>query len=196
MRPNDYMVSSSERVRIPCTSSRASQRVFAKLLTRVDPDAQNGFGFEGTILRPGSMVPLEALWPTPAHPEIPIVLECAGNPNPERGHRRRNQTDTYVLWRFDPVSKTWSELARSASESWTWALDLRAIAIRALEESRGKQIEVFHGLNEVLLRMRQALDHEMQLLPPPDRARAVAVLHDEFCIRLTRLTPIDARYPG
>jgi hypothetical protein len=188
------MVSSSEMVRIPCTSSRASQRIFAKLLTRVDPDAQNGFGFEGTLLRPGSMVPLEALWPTPAHPKVPVVLECAGVANPQTGHRRRQQGDTYILWRFDPAAKTWSELARSASESWTWAMDLRAIAVRALEESRGKHVEVYSGLSDVLMRLRQILDREILSLPPPDRARAVAVLHDEFCIRMTRLAPVDARY--
>jgi hypothetical protein len=178
---------SSELVRIPCTSTRASQRFFAKLLTRVDPDAQNGFGFEGTIMRPGSIVAMAALWPTPAHPEIPILLECAGNPNPARGHNRHAQSDTYILWRFDPAIKEWVELARSSSESWTWAMDLRSVAIRALEESRGRQIQVFAGLHDVLVRMRQMLDREIQQLPPPDRGRAVAVLHDEFCFRLTRL---------
>lgn len=187
------MVSSSEMVRIPCASSRASQRIFAKLLTRVDPDAQNGFGFEGTLLRPGSLVPWEKLWPTPAHPQIPIMLECAGTENPQSGHRRQRQADTYVLWRFDVKAKTWSELARSASESWTWAMDLREIAIRALDESSGKHVEVYSGLGDVLARLRQILDREILSLPPPDRARAIAVLHDEFCIRMTRLGPVDAR---
>jgi len=188
------MNSSPEMVRIPRTSTRASQRFFAKLLTRVDPNAATGFGFEGTILRPGSMIPLSALWPTPAHPAIPIVLEYAGNPNPVRGPARRLQPDTYVLWRFDPEKKTWSEIARALGEGWTWAIDMRAIAIRALEESIGTAVEVFSGLNEVLVRMRQLLDQEIHRLPPPDRPRAVAVLHDEFSIRLAQFTPIDARF--
>lgn len=185
---------SSELVRFPCSSTRASQRFFGKLLTRVDPDAQNGFGFEGTIVRPGSIVPMGALWPTPAHPEIPILLECAGNPKPERGHRRHGQSDTYILWRFDLEIKEWEEIARSSAESWTWAMDLRQVAIRAIEESRGKQIQVFAGMKDVLARMRKVLDVELQSLPVPDRGRAVAVLHDEFCIRLTRLGPVDPAY--
>jgi hypothetical protein len=185
---------SSELIRFPCSSTRASQRFFGKLLTRVDPDAQNGFGFEGTIARPGSIVPWEALWPTPAHPEIPILLECAGNPRPERGHRRHGQEDTYILWRFDPERKEWEEIARSMGESWTWAIDLRQVAIRALEESRGKQIQIFAGLKDVLARMRHSLDVEIQSLPVPDRGRAVAVLHDDFCVRLTRLAPVDPAY--
>jgi hypothetical protein len=184
----------SELIRFPCSSTRASQRFFAKLLTWVDPDAQTGFGFEGTIVRPGAIVPIERLWPTPAHPEIPIMLECAGNPRPERGHRRHGQADTYILWRFDPERKEWEEIARSTAESWTWASDLRQVAIRALEESRGKQLQVFHGLKDVLARMRHALDSEIQSLPAPDRVRAVAVLHDEFCVRLTRLAPVDPAY--
>jgi hypothetical protein len=192
----------SETVRIPCSATRASQRFWAKLLTSVDPDAQSGYGFEGSVLRPGATVPLEALWPTPAHPEIPIVLECAGAANPERGHRRNLQANTYLLWRFDPVRKTWSEIARSASESWTWAIDLRPIAIRALEESRGKAVEIFAGMTEVTARVSQLLDVEIRRLPPPDRVLALAVLHDEFCIRIARLAPVDAtlagslRFPG
>jgi hypothetical protein len=73
---------------------------------------------------------------------------------------------------------------------------MRAIAIRALEESRGKAVQVFSGLPEVLARMRRLLDQQILLLPIPDRPRAVAVLHDEFCIRLTRFEPVDASQPG
>ncbi len=174
-------------VRIPCSSTRRSQQIFAKLLTWVDPGAQNGFGFEGTPIRPGAMVPWDALWPTPEHPRIPVMLECAGHPKPFSGHRRHGQPDTYLLWRFDPERCEWSEIARSASERWTWALDLRAVAVRVIEESHGKEVQVFTGFEEVLLRVRRVLDIEISRLPPPHRARAVACLHDEFFVRLVRL---------
>jgi len=185
-------------VRIPRTSTRASQRFYSKLLTRVDPSARTGFGFEGTIVRPGSTVPWSALWPTPEHPRIPILLEYAGTADatPERGHRRRRQPDIYVLWRFDPEAKTWSELGRSASLSWTWALELRPLAIRALEESRGKAVEVFSGLEKVLERIRHVLDQQIQQLPPPDRFRAVAAMHDEFFVRFARFVPVDGSQAG
>jgi hypothetical protein len=170
-------------VKIPRTSARVSQGIFAKLLTRVDPDAQSGFGFEGTVLRPGDELPLQALWPTPEHPKIPILLECAGAVSPKRGHGRRDQEDRYILWRFLAGRHEWQEIGRSSSTSWTWAIDLRPLAIRALEESRGKEVVVFVGLEQALARSRAAMDQELKQLAPPDRVRYLAGLHDEAAFR-------------
>jgi hypothetical protein len=179
-------------IRIPCSSTRRSQQIFAKLLTRVDPEAETGFGFEGTPIKPGQLVEWEELWPTPEHPRIPVVLECAGHPKPLNGHRRAQQPNTYVLWRFDLDREEWDAIARSESESWTWALDLRSVAARAIEESRGKEVQVFHGIEEVVLRVRRLLDTEIGQLPPSYRAKAFAVLHDEFYVRLCLEQPCPA----
>lgn len=174
-------------MRIPCSSKRNSSIAFAKLLTRVSADAENGFGFEGTLLRPGKLLPWSALWPTPEHPKIPIVLECAGAiGKPERGWRRQAQDDLYILWRFDPVDKKWRELGRSMSDSWTWAMDLRPLAIRAIEESKGTAVEVFVDFMLVIQRLHVLLDTELAKLPSRERGRAIAVLHDELCSRLVR----------
>jgi hypothetical protein len=173
----------AETVKIPRTSARASQRIFAKLLTRVDPDGEAGFGFEGTVVKPGDMLPLSALWPTPAHPKIPILLECAGAVNPKSGHGRQDQENRYILWRFHEGRHEFQEIARSASSSWTWAMDLRPIAIRALEESRGKDVAVYVGLDQFIARMGAALDQEIKQVAPPERKRAMAALHDQWHFR-------------
>jgi hypothetical protein len=178
----------SRTVRIPRTSARASQRIYAKLLTRVDPQAQTGFGFEGTLLRPGDVLPLSALWPTPDHPAVPVLLECAGSlSKPATGHARRSQEDLYLLWKFDAERAQWKEIARSSSTDWSWAIDLRPIAVRLLRESRGAEVQVFAGLQEVCTRLWQALDEEIGRLAPPDQLRAGAALHDQLCFRMLEL---------
>lgn len=175
----------SDYIRIPCSSRRQCQNTYGKLLTRVDPQADSGFGFEGTIIRPGKDIPWSGLWPTPAHPRIPILLECAGSMKAGYGHRR--EPDVYVLWRFDPSLKRWGEIARSSSGTGAWAWDLRAPAIRALEESSGSAIAVFGDFDTVVARLDHLLTHELGKLPSSERGRAVGFLHDQFCARLVRL---------
>jgi hypothetical protein len=171
-------------IRVPCSSHRRSSNTYAKLLTRVDPQAETGFGFEGSIIRPGKEVHWDALWPTPAHPRIPILLECAGSAKPGWGSRR--EPDVYILWRFDPQVKLWTELARSSSHTGAWAYDLRAPAIRALEESTGSSLAVFGDYEAVVTRLDHLLTHELGKLPSSERGRAVGFLHDQFCARLVR----------
>jgi hypothetical protein len=168
----------AETVKIPRTAARASQRIFAKLLTRVDPDARWGSGFEGTVVKPGDQLPLTALWPTPEHPRIPVLLECAGAAHPRKGPGRQKDEDIYLLWRFDVERSEWREIARASSTSWDWAIDLRQIATRLLEESRGADAVVYPGLEQWIDRMRAALGAELKQLAPPDRFRAVAATHD------------------
>lgn len=171
-------------VRIPCSSRRNNSNTYGKLLTRVDPQAINGFGFEGSIIRPGKEVQWSALWPTPAHPKIPILLECAGAQKAGWGHRK--EPDVYILWRFDPVRKEWGELGRSSSLTGAWAYDLRAPAVRALEESLGTAVEIFGGFDKVVERLDHLLTYELGKLPLEERGRAVGILHDQFCSRLVR----------
>lgn len=177
-----------ELVRIPCSSKRNSSIAFAKLLYRVQPEAQNGFGFEGTLLRPGKLVPWSALWPTPEHPKEPVLLECAGAAAGKAagGWRRHGQEDLYILWKFDPVGKKWREIGRSTSDSWTWAIDLRPLAVRALAESKGTAVEVYADFMLTIQRLNVLLDAELAKLPVHERSRAVAVLHDEICSRIVR----------
>lgn len=114
--------------------------------------------------------------------KVPVLLECAGplSGKAERGHRRQQQDNLFILWKFDPVINEWRELGRSHSDSWTWAIDLRPLAIRALEESRGHQVEVSEGFDDAINRIRAWLKDELSKLPEPDRGRAIAILHDEL----------------
>jgi hypothetical protein len=213
-------------VRIPRTSpSRSNSRTFGRLLTRVDPYGLDGFGFEGTWVTPGDLLPTSSLWPTAQHPPTPIMLECAGCAHPKSGHRRPeqedtfiprselsinseertrpkerpardDQADTYILWRFDVELREWKEIARSSSNSWTWALDLRPIAVRLIEESRGKEFVVYFGFEQVVGRIRKMHDEmarELHQLAPPDRQRATAVLHDELSFFWAQFSKLDDR---
>lgn len=175
----------TDYIRIPFSSRRECKDTYGLLLTRVDPEANCGFGFEGTIVRPGKNIPWSALWPTPAHPRIPILLECAGSTKP--GWGKRTEPTVYILWRFDLDRKDWQELGRSSSRDWTWAIDLRSVAVRALEESLGTAVEIYGDFEAVTNRLDHLLTFELAKIPKTERLRAVGFLYDQFCSRIVRL---------
>lgn len=172
-------------VRLPSSSAPRERDSFLKLLSYVDPEAEHGFGFEGVLLRPGSVVNPSELRPDNRWPETPIVLEYArGAAFGPPGRRRREQI--YILWRYDMETGAWRELGRSISESWEWALDLRPLAVRALKEARSRSgvIEITADLPAIAARIATFLDGELKPLEARDRARVVGVLHDQFAKRL------------
>jgi hypothetical protein len=186
---------SEEMVHVPCSSKSTWRNPdnWALLVMHVDTEARYILGFDGRPLRPGSRIPLASLWPTPEYPKIPVVLEAAVPEHLLRGPARRHQPNTRILWRFDPELKTWSEIARVLTDSGTWAMDLRAIAARLLEESHGPRI--FKSLDDVVDRVCCALDEEIKQLRKPDRQRAVPILYDIIFSRLVRQLPRDWRLP-
>jgi hypothetical protein len=178
-----------DSTRIPNSAARRGLASYAKLLTRVDARAQNGFGFEGTFVRPGKIVPIASLWPTSAHPPTPLLLEYAGQVAPQRGHRRAETRDLYVLWKFDVLTRRWEEVARTTASNWEWALDLRPIAIRILQQSRGThEVELYDTLERAVTRVGRVLDLVMLRLPERERAQFVGVLHDLFSVRISQLS--------
>ncbi len=112
-------------IQLPRTSPRSEQLVFLKLLTRVDAAASNGFGFEGSVLKPGARVSESALWPTPQHPRVPVLLEYAGAAN-DSGEK------LFVLWRYERGA--FVEIARAVGLSWEWAVELRGPAVAAMAQ--------------------------------------------------------------
>jgi hypothetical protein len=166
-------------------SSPRKFRTYAKLLYYVDPDDDTGFGFEGKIMRPGSVVSSADLRPGEEYPVNPILLEYAEAPAlGHRGHNRKEQL--YILWRFDWDLNIWIELGRAMSVAWEWAIDLRPLAVRALKESRSvaQIMPIMPNVGEIAGRIFVVLDGELKRLEPPDQKKVLGILHDQFACRL------------
>jgi len=164
-------------------SSGRGRHAYLKLLSRVDPDAQNGFGFEGSLLRPGAWASAAELRPSADYPPIPVLLEyTSGAVRGVAGHRRADSL--YVLWRWEPGR--WRELGRASSLAWEWALDLRPLAIRALAEARGDLpiVVMAPDFAAIAIEISGFLDEHLRILSPGDRIRLLGVLHDQFAARL------------
>jgi hypothetical protein len=166
-------------VTIPRSSPRSCKESYAKILTSVDPHADHAFGFEGKIVRPGSVVTDAQLWPSEKAPRIPIVLECASVPGQgKRGHNRREWL--YILWRYSPDQNEWTEIGRSFSVAWEWACELRPLAVRALRQGPTVAINFL----EVQRRIRALLDQELNGLEDPARWGVLSILHDQLACRV------------
>lgn len=172
-------------IRIPRSSPVRNRPDWAKLLTSVDPEAQDGFGFEGTFISPGRYVEESELRPTPAHPAIPILLEsCLLGKVVGKGHRHSPMT--YILWKWE--NRAWHEIARSEGLAWEWAIDLRPIAIRALDAAHGRKNEPSaKDLEATTIRIAEFLDSELQAIEAVHRAQILAALHDVLAARLSNL---------
>jgi hypothetical protein len=109
--------------RLPRSATRRDAKTFIQLLTSVDPNAGDAFGFKGPLLRPGDTF-LRAHLPVPA-----ILLECAGV---QGGHGHRRGECHYLLWRWDPYLDDWRDVGQAKSVDSSWAIALRSIAIREL----------------------------------------------------------------
>lgn len=156
-----------------------------KLLSSVDTEAHNGFGFHGCFLRAGAWVTWPELHPTRDYPEIPVLLEYSKAPAyGEPGKRRADAL--YVLWRWVPELHQWREIGRAASFAWEWAVDFRPLAIRALTEGRGTiTAEPALDLAEIAGEIGDFLDKRLDILKPADRERILGILHDEFATRFS-----------
>lgn len=167
-------------IRLPRTSPRGCGQTFIKLLSRVDPDAEHGFGFEGRVLVPGSTVTLAEICPSD-FPDTPVLLEYAQVPaQGKRGHSRRESL--YVLWRLEPGrdGSIWVELARARAASWEWAVDLRPLAVRALTQ----RPEIMPDLVAVQNRIAEALARELDALEVAHQARVLGIIHDQLACRV------------
>ena len=172
-------------VRIPRSSPRACRDDYVKLLRDVDPDALCGYGFEGTILRPGATVTDAQLRPSDDYPARPLLLEAAVVPSSEPACRRRNE-QLYILWLFDEDRNGWTDIGRARSRSWHWAEELRAIAVRALQEQRPKLVAVV-DYGEIEKRICAVVDQELRSLEDAHRWRVLGIVHDHVARRAAQL---------
>lgn len=165
-------------VRIPRSSPRPVKDDFAKLLRHVDPEAQCGFGFDGVLVKPGSVLSRAELRPSAEFPAAPVLIEMARVMEDAPAARRRYE-DLVVLWRYSRERDTWIELGRSRSKSWEWAIELRAIAVRAIEEQRVR-VQVVVNAVEIQRRIATAIERELAGVGAGDRWRVLSVVHDEL----------------
>jgi hypothetical protein len=165
-------------VRIPRSGPRNGTPIFAKLLKAVSRNAECGFDFIGTFLKPGAAVEASTLL-MPGYPTVPILLEASGTYG-GRGHNRGEAV--YILWRLDGYN--WIEIGRAKSRAWEWSLDLGPIAQRLLAESnRSLCVEVLPNLLHIERRLQAALDRVLLPLPSRDQRRVLAVIHDTLATR-------------
>jgi hypothetical protein len=181
MPPEDTIVRGG--VRLPASAPRNIREKYLKLLSSVDAEAEHAFGFEGKFFRPGTVLTDAELRPTDAFPLMPIVLEFFRGPAYGiPGHRRSDYV--YILWRYDDDTNAWRELGRAASCAWEWAVELRPIAVRALREARGANLEIMPDFPAIAGRIALFLDAELKPLEPLHRIKVLGVLHDAFAARL------------
>lgn len=163
-------------VRIPRSSSRRGEACYAKLLSRVAPDAQSGFDFQGTFLRAGGLLPESALWPCRQYPKVPVLLEFAGSDGSGSGHNPSSWL--YVLWRYQEGQ--WREVVRTAACSNEWCAVLGPLAA-SLINKQAKPV----AIDALADRIRRLLNAEFDRAGPEDRGKVAAIVHDQLAVRLS-----------
>ncbi len=174
-----------EECRIPKTATRRGAISYAKLLTRVDRLAQDGYGFHGKLLRPGQLISESELG---VHYSKPfIVLECTDiegvHEQGSRHYRNRRKWDKlYILWRFDWEYHTWVEIVRTHQHEWVEVL--REPARMALGRASW---EIVPTVAEKITRIRAFLDQELQDLEDDQARLVLGELHDQFASRMVKV---------
>jgi hypothetical protein len=175
--------------RIPKTATRRGAISYAKLLTRVDPNARDGYGFEGKLLQPGALIHESELGIHDSKPAAPILLECTDiegiHDAGSRHYRNRRMWDKlYILWRYERESSTWIEIARTQCHSDEWVETLREPARIALGKASW---EVVPSVAETITRIRGLLDQELQNLEDGARRQVLGELYDQFAARIVEV---------
>jgi hypothetical protein len=166
-------------VRIPRSGHTRGGIAYAKLLREVKVDrVWGGFRFDGELLRPGALVDEDELRP-PDDTAAPIlVLECAGGEGNGRGHRRR--PTVYILWQYDPAAGEFREIARVASHTHDWTLDLGPVARRALHPPAPVLVDP----EGCCRRLFAQLDQEIEEMDRAARRSILLALYDRAASRL------------
>ncbi len=171
-----------EDCRIPKTATRRGAISYAKLLTRVDPQAHDGYGFEGKLLRPGQLISgIDYSKPL-------IVLECTdieGVHDPASRHyrNRRKWDKLYILWRYERDSKCWIEIVRTQCQH-EWVEVLREPARIALGRVSW---QIVPSVAEKISRIREFLELELRDLEDSQARQVLGELHDQFASRMVKL---------
>ena len=155
-------------VRLPRSARKRHAGDWIKVLSRVDPKAFDGFGFEGKVLRPGEAIPRVEL------PEPAILLEYAGS----AGGREY----LWVLWRYDRERREFRDLAQVRATGYEWAVAIRPIAVRELRAEPEHIVPFdYEGARDRVLRF---LEMELEGAPVGGDRRLCAMLDDSLLARI------------
>lgn len=175
------------QVRIPRSAASRRAGTWALLIRRISPRAGSGIRiFEGTYFKPGEIVSVADLRPTPRYPVTPLLVEYAGTTGldargrPARGHNRA--LDVRFLWRFDQKRGEFREIARILSEGPEWFGHFEPIVRRELVLPPTNHVQEARMASA---RVLAALDHELHELDADEaRSRVLSFLYDQVTARL------------
>jgi hypothetical protein len=167
-------------VRIPRTAVSRRERTYAQLIQRVHYTSQ-WKPFDGPLLRCGSVIDEAELWPAQDFPDVPLLLEYAGNDRSGRGHNRSNSI--YILWRYDRDRNAFVEVMRCVSKNAGWIDQVRAVAIIELKVGFERDPEM---ASKVSARIIIVLDRELDLLDQEDRGLVMIFVYEQFAARASQ----------
>lgn len=147
---------------------------YAQLILRV---RRSGL-IDGRFFRTGQRVDESALWPAPAYPEVPLLLEFAGSERTGRGHSR--SPDIHLLWRYDSTRREFDEIARVRSDGAEWLHHLEPIVRRHIRRPAASPVS---DAREASRRVIAALEGELDLLEDEAHERALALLYNQVAAR-------------
>jgi hypothetical protein len=149
---------------------------------------KRGAIFPGRFFRAGSRVEETELRPSAAWPEIPLLIEFAGNDG--AGHGWNRAPDVHILWRYDRGRREFEEIARVRSHGAEWFHHLAPIVDREIRRPDPDHVEEARAAS---LRLVAALDLELDELADEGQRRALAMLYDQVAARLAQSIASEAR---
>lgn len=170
-------------VSIPRSGGRR-EATYAQLVLRV---RRSGL-IDGRFFRTGAQVEESALRPSPAYPEVPLLVEFAGSDGTGWGHNR--SPDIHLLWRYDYLRHGFDEIARVRSHGAEWLFHLEPIIRRHIHRP---PVDYTSEAREAAARVLAALEGELDQLEDESRARALAVLYNQVTARFAASVETSAR---
>jgi hypothetical protein len=182
---------------------------YCALILHAPRFARDPFELQQVVLRPGSTIPLDALWPTPTAPRIPVLIECTRSPRARQGVCPYQREAMYVLWRFNPSQATpesesvprtdlndaitaagftarsegtWIEVTRCYSMHGEWFLHMHPAIVRELARSGAQPVEP--DLAALSQKAAEFLDALLRDLREDERAGLLACIHDLLAARI------------
>jgi hypothetical protein len=169
-------------VTLPYSGHRRSSEPYCALILRAPRLARHPFDLDQVILRPGRTVPDAALWPTPAAPRIPVLLECTISPRARAGICPYKGECLYILWRWQAQRREWIEVTRCYSRNGEWWAYLHPAIVRELARSGAGPVEP--DVEALSQETAEWLDAHLRDLADDERAQMLSRVYDLLAARI------------